>query len=55
MLTSRDTPLKRAENWISSLLMVRLRVALRLTLSTISPFFTNSIGMRVRSSTRTLR
>src|SRR5881394_3971393 len=55
MLTSRDTPLKRAENWISSLLMVRLRVALRLTLRTISPFFTYSIGMRVRSSTRTLR
>src|SRR5689334_3401638 len=55
MLTSRDTPLKRAENWISSLLIVRLRVALRLTFSTISPFFTYSIGTRVRSSTRTLR
>src|SRR5207248_363485 len=55
MLTSRETPLKRAENWISSLLIVRLRVALRLTFRTISPFFTYSIGMRVRSSTRTLR
>src|SRR5881394_1275621 len=55
MLTSRDTPLKRAENWISSLLIVRLRVALRLTFNTISPFFTYSTGMRVRSSTRTLR
>ena len=55
MLTSRETPLKRAENLISSLLTVRLRVALRLTLSTISPFFTYSIGTRVRSSTRTLR
>src|SRR5256885_3201292 len=55
MLTSRETPLNRAENWISSLLIVRLRVALRLTLSTISPFFTYSIGTRVRSSTRTLR
>src|SRR5687768_8050080 len=54
-LTSRDTPLKRAENWISSLLIVRLRVALRLTFSTISPFFTYSIGTLVRSSTRTLR
>ena len=55
MLTSRETPLKRAENWISSLLIVRLRVAFGLTLSTISPFFTYSIGTRVRSSTRTLR
>src|SRR5258708_33601236 len=55
MLTSRDTPLKRAENWISSLLIVRLRVALRLTFNTISPFFTYSTGTRVRSSTRTLR
>ena len=55
MLTSRETPLKRAENWISSLLIVRLRVALTLTLSTISPFFTYSIGTRVFASTFTER
>ena len=52
--TSREAPLKRAENWIRSLLMVRLRVAAWLTLRTISPFLTNSCGTLVFSSTLTL-
>ena len=54
-LISRDTPLKRALNCTLSLSIVRLRVAPLLMLSTISLFFTYSIGTRVVASTRTLR
>ena len=53
--TSCDAPLKRAVNWIHSLSMVSLRVAVVLTLSTISPFLTNAAGTRVCSLTLTAR
>ena len=49
--TSCETPEKRALNWIQSLSIVSRRVALALTLSTISPFLTNAVGTRVRAST----
>jgi hypothetical protein len=51
--TSRATPLKRAWKLIESLAICRRLVARADTLSTISPFFTNSIGTRTVSSTAT--
>ena len=53
--TSCDDPLNRAVNWIHSLSIVSLRVAVALMLSTISPFLTNAAGTRVLSLTRTAR
>src|SRR5207237_3561839 len=45
--TSCEVPLKRAVNCTHSLSIVSRRVAPRLMLSTISPFFTNAAGTRV--------
>src|SRR6478609_3243623 len=53
--TSCEDPLKRAVNWIHWLSIVSLRVAVALTFSTISPFFTNAAGTRVCGLTRTAR
>ncbi len=53
--TSCETPLKRAVNWIQSLSIVSRRVALALTFSTISPFFTYARGTLVCAFTRTAR
>src|SRR6478735_786270 len=53
--TSCDDPLNRAVNWIHWLSIVSLRVAVALTFSTISPFFTNAAGTRVCGLTRTAR
>src|SRR6476661_8575895 len=53
--TSCDAPLKRAVNCTQSLSTVSLRVAPRLMLSTISPFFTNAAGTRVCALTFTAR
>src|ERR1700682_4274474 len=53
--TSCDAPLKRAVNCTHSLSIVSLRVAVELTLSTISPFLTKLIGTRVCAFTLTAR
>src|SRR6476469_5331942 len=53
--TSCDDPLNLAVNWIHWLSIVSLRVAVALTFSTISPFFTNAAGTRVCGLTRTAR
>jgi hypothetical protein len=55
MLTSRDTPLKRAENWISSLLIVRLRGGVEAHVEHDLAVLHVLHRHRVRSSTRTLR